>query len=226
MPLMHPAHALRPQQVALGAGFSGQFAVDTTVDEADPVVEQVLEEGALSPGLAPWAAGRMGLDYDFEAGLTYSGRTLRLDARRAFDFGAPALSIGLGASAVLPKRRDEFAFRVSGAGGDLPLLFGLCSSSDVICAWIGGRGGFEILEGQRDLDIDPAAPLDTAVAEEISAWHAYAGGLVGLRVGFRYVFAVLELDGAMHWAGGEVGLASGSLRQFGLSPAGAIVGRF
>jgi hypothetical protein len=168
----------------------------------------------------------MGIEGDYEAGLTYSGRTIRLDLRRAFDFGAPALSLGLGASAVLPRRRDELAFRIGGGGADVPLLFGLRSSADILSVWLGARGGFEYLQGSRELELGPDAPLGEPPVEDVSAWHGYAGGLAGLRVGFRHVFAVLEIDAAMHWAEGDVGSDSATVSQFGLAPGGALIGQF
>lgn len=226
VPLMHPAHTLPADRVSMGAGFSSHFEVSSSVSELDPVAQQIVYEGAIAPGLAPWAAGRMGIEGGYEAGLSYSGRTLRLDLRRAFDFGAPALSVGLGASGVLPKRRDDLAFRVGGGGADVPLLFGLRSEADIFAVWLGARGGFEYLQGRRDLEVDPDAPIDDALTEDVAVWHGHVGGLAGLRVGFRHVFAVLEVDAAMHWADGDVGSEAATIRQFGIAPGGALIGQF
>jgi len=217
---------LPPDEVTIGAGFSSQFRVGPAISEADPVAERVLDEAAFSPGLAPWVAARMGLDSDFEVGLTYTGRTARLDLRHAFDLGAPTLSIGLGASGLLPKRHDDLGFRVSGAGGDLPILLGLRSSGDVFAGWIGARGGFEILDGSHDLPSGPDTAVLAPVTEDVKGWRTFAGGLVGLRVGFRHIFGAIELDGAMHWAKGTVGPTEVSFHQFALSPAGALIGQF
>ncbi len=224
-PLMHPAHAMGEGDVTMGAGFSGVVPVEPAALALTDVATRSLEEGAISPGLAPWVGGRLGLDGRFDAGLTYTGRSARLDIRRAIEFGAPALSIGIGASGLLPKRHDELGLRVGGFGADVPLLIGYQSAADIYSAWIGARGGFELLSGQRDLEPDsqdPAAPL----AEDLTGWHVQAGGLLGFRVGFRHVFAVLELGAAMHWAEGEVGTTETTVQQFTLSPAGALVGRF
>lgn len=223
---MHPAHVLPPEHVSIGAGMSGQFAVETHVSELDPVAARVVHEAAFSPGLAPWVSGRMGIEGDLEAGLTYAGRSIRLDLRRAFELDGPTLSIGLGASGVLPKRRDDLGFRVGGGGGDLPILIGYRSDSEIFALWLGARGGFELLDGHLELDVDPTAPIDTPLVEDISGWHTYAGGLAGLRVGFRHVFAALELSAAMHWADGDVGAESATMRQFGLAPAGALIVKF
>ncbi len=225
-PLMHPAHALDAGQVTVGAGFSGQTAVSPLSEGVAKTSEQVLDDAAFSAGLAPWVGARFGFDGAYEAGLTYTGRTLRLDARRAFDLGLPTLSVGLGASGVLPKRRDELGIRVGGGGGDLPILLGFRSRGDVYSIWLGARGGFELLGGRRVIESDPGSPTSEELIEDISAWHAQVGGLVGVRVGFRYIFAVFELGAAMHFASGEIGAESADIRQFGLSPAGALVLRF
>jgi hypothetical protein len=224
-PLMHPAHAMDAGDVTMGAGFSGVVPVAPAAIAVEDVAARSLEEGAMSPGLAPWVGGRVGLDGSFDAGLTYTGRSARLDIRRAIEFGAPALSVGIGASGLLPKRHDELGLRVGGFGADVPVLLGYQSAADIYSAWIGARGGFELLSGQRDLEPDSQDP-SASLAEDLSGWHVQAGGLVGLRVGFRYVFAVLELGAAMHWAEGEVGDTQTAVQQFNLSPAGALVGQF
>lgn len=225
-PLMHPAHVLGPNDVDLGAGFASEFSVASAVADSSPTAERLLHEATVAPGLSPWLAARLGLDEGFEAGLGYTGRTMRIDARRAFELGAPTLSAGLGASLVLPRRHDDLGFRVGGGGADLPLLLGFRSDADIFAGWIGARGGFEWLDGQRDLEVAPDAPLDTPTSEEVSGLHGFVGGLLGLRVGFRYVHAVLEIDAAMHWASGDVGAESVAVRQLGLSPAGALVAHF
>ncbi len=223
---MHPAHPLAEGDVTFGAGFSGKVAVDETELAPEQVSELALSEGAFAPGMAPWVGGRIGIDGAFEAGLTYTGRSIRADGRHAWVFGDSALSLGIGASGLLPARDEELALRVGGFGADVPLLFGYLSEADIYALWIGVRGGGEYLRGQRDLPEDPLiadAPLET---ERISGWHAYAGGLAGMRVGFRYIFAVLEVDAAMHWAEGDVGEASVAVQQFSVAPAGALVVRF
>ncbi len=223
---MHPAHALPADTFTMGAGFSGTLPV--SAPEVEGAAEAVLESGAFSPGLAPWVGGRYGLGDDFDAGLTYTARTVRLDGRRAFTFGnqdEAAVSLGLAASGLLPKRDDELGSRIGGFGGDVPILIGWRSSADIYAIWAGARGGAELLRGQRELAVepnDPSAPL----VEDIEGWHAHAGGLLGIRVGFRYIFAVFELGAAMHWAGGSVGPLEVTLSQFSVAPAGALVGRF
>lgn len=223
---MHTAHAIDEDVVTLGAGFSGTLAVDPPALETEE--KQVLESGSVSPGLAPWVGGRLGFGGQFDAGLTYTARSIRLDGRRAFHFGSEeqtAVSLGLGVSGLLPKRDDDLASRVGGFGGDVPILVGWRSTADIYSVYAGARGGFELLRGQRDLaelPDDPAAPL----VEDVEGWHGHAGGLFGIRIGFRYIFAVFELDAAMHWAQADVGQTEATIRMFTIAPAGALIGKF
>lgn len=225
-PLMHTAHALAEDEFTLGGGFSGTLPVSPTTVEGP--AEQVIESGAFSPGLAPWVGGRFGLGNQFDAGLTYTGRGIRLDGRRSFAFGdedASAVSLGIAASGLLPKRDDDLGSRVGGFGGDVPLLIGWRSTADIYSVWAGARGGAELLRGQRDLVADPNDP-SAPLVEDLEGWHAHAGGLLGVRVGFRYIFAVFEVGAAMHWAGGTVGAIDVSIQQFSIAPSGALIGRF
>ncbi len=225
-PLMHPAHALAEDEFTLGGGFSGTLPIGAAA--VSGVAEQVMEGGAFAPGLAPWVGARYGLGHRFDAGLTYTARSIRVDGRRAFHFGEDeqsAVSIGVGASGLLPKRNEDLGFRIGGFGGDVPLLIGWRSTADIYAVWAGARGGVEILRGQRELAADPAAPAQQLV-EEVEGWHAQAGGLAGARVGFRHIFAVFEVGGAMHWVQGDVGPTAVTLRQFSIAPSGALIGRF
>ncbi|MBI4956952.1 MAG: hypothetical protein HY908_33360 [Myxococcales bacterium] len=225
MPLLHPAHVLGAGDTTVGAGFAGQVAVPARAADAS-VATRAIHGGAVAAGIAPWVAGRTGIDGSFEAGLGYSGRALRADVRYAIPIDQTALSFGLGASALLPRRDEDIGARVSGGGGDLPILFGWCNPSDVYCAWLGARGGFDILTGSHELALDPTAPLALPDTESVKGFHVYGGGLVGLRIGFRYVFAAIELGLTMHYAKGDVGAESVEVRQFALTPAGGIVGHF
>jgi hypothetical protein len=223
-PLLHPAHALPEGDVTMGAGFSGTAPVGAKRLEVDQTAERSIEEGAFSAGLAPWVGGRYGFGDGWEAGLTYTGRSIRVDGRHAFDIDGAALSLGLGASGVLPRERDDLGLSIGGFGGDVPILFGLISDSDVYAGWIGVRGGIELLRGSRTVQPDAMDP--TLLSEEVSGWHAQAGGLLGFRVGFRYIYAAMELSAAMHWAEGSVGASDVMLRQFALAPSGALIVRF
>jgi hypothetical protein len=220
----------------VGAGLSGQLALAHLPTDKLPAEAQnrgTLQNMAVSPGIAPWGAARVGVPASNEAGLTYTGRSIRVDARHAFLLGkSAALSIGLGASGLLPVSPNGGNARgVWGGGGDLPVLIGVRSASDIVSFWFGPRGGFEILTGQVQLsDFAGNIPLF-----DVYGKHFYVGLTAGIRVGFRHVHVAIELDGAYHAADGSfqptspggVGpppgpSSSSSVQQLSLTPAGAL----
>lgn len=233
VPLMHGAHPLASGHVRIGAGLSASL----TASEAAEVVTGAVVDGdagalqaaAAPAGLAPWLGGRMGFGGGYDAGLTYTGRVIRLDGRRSFSLGdgGMALSLGLGASGVLPKRHDDLGLRTGGFGADLPIVLGYRGSGGRYALWLGLRGGAEILNGQRervqDAGLDPLAPLPS---DALEAWHAQGGGLLGFRIGVGRIDAIFELGGAMHFARGSLGEVEIEVRRFAVSPATALVGRF
>lgn len=227
VPLMHPAHVLEDGEVTLGGGFSGRVPIDpsalATVERQED--ERIIQEAAFSPGIAPWVGGRFGMGSDVEAGLTYSGRAIRVDGRYAIDLGTPTLSLGVGASGLLPKRREEPDIRVGGFGGDVPILLGFRSAGDIYALWLGARGGAEFIEGKHHLPADLIDPT-LVLEEDVSGWHSYVGGLLGVRVGFRFIHAVLEVNTAMHFAEATVGGRDMTVRLFEVSPSGALVINF
>lgn len=226
MPLVHTAHAVAKDDVTFGAGFSGVTAPSRVLREGRDSDLELLEAAAVGTGLAPWVGARLGFGDGFDAGLSYFGRSARLDARRSLALSREvALSIGLGGSALLPHRREALAARVGGFGGDVPLLVGWRSAADIYSAWIGVRGGAEVLRGQREVASDPVSSVASS-NEALEGWHSWLGGVVGLRVGFRHVFAVLEVDAAMNWASFEVAERRASLAAVGVTPAAALVARF
>jgi hypothetical protein len=217
-PLLHPAHVLSPGKTMAGAGLSGQLPIRQI--PATPATRAPLHRLTVAPGVAPWAGARVGLPASFEAGLTYTGRSVRADARHAFEFGtSTALSLGLGASVLMARRPGEGddPSAVYGVGLDLPLLLGFRSRSDLYAFWFGPRAGIEFLSGRILLSNDPSVP-----AAEVSGRHVHAGFVVGARVGFRHVYVALELDGAYHRADGTFSGGSVGLDQFTLTPSGAI----
>jgi hypothetical protein len=213
----------------VGAGLSGELALQPLRPTTTPASQNVgpLQDLAVAPGVAPWAAGRVGLAGSNEAGLTYSGRAIRLDARHAFPIGKAALSIGLGASAVMAQRpEDTDGGGVYGGGADVPVLLGVRSASDLYAFWFGPRAGFEILSGR--LQPDPTSLTD------VQAKHFYAGLTAGARVGFRHVHLALELNASFHHADGTFRTStappgpppgpatSTSVQQLSLTPASAL----
>lgn len=179
----------------------------------------------VAPAVAPWLAGRVGIQGDNEAGLAYTGRGLRLDARHAFELGSTTLSLGLGASALAARRPDESGSGVYGGGLDLPLLFGWRSRGDVYCGWLGPRGGVELLRG-RVLDSELGPTAGTATLLDAKLTHLFVGGVAGARIGFRHVHVAIELDAAYHHVAATLGARSATLDQVTLTPSGALVATF
>lgn len=219
-PLMHPAHVLRPGYVSFGGGVSGRFALRSPPGSAGatPTVEERFHEVTVAPGIAPWVAGRVGIEGANEAGLTYTGRTARIDARHAFA-GSPTVSVGLGAHLVLFELKERWRHRnpVLGGGADVPILVGWKSQNDIYALWVGPRAGFEMLDGTVFLLDDPIG---------VSGQHVFVGALAGLRAGFRHVHVVMELDAAYHRVGGTVAGVDTTLHLASLTPAGAVVVNF
>jgi hypothetical protein len=249
MPLLHPAHTLAKGIVTAGAGVSGQFVTGQSSHSVDPrqqagnqeraYLEEKISDASFAPGVAPWVGARLGLGYDTEAGLTYLGRSLRIDARHAFGNETWALSVGAGASGVLghveagsesgavpPVGYGRFDPRGSdvtpkGWAFDVPILFGYRSTASVVQAWVGARGGVERLTAEFGL-IEGIAPppetgpptITTPVAfADVSALRWYGGGLVGMAVGFRPVWVAVELDVAYNHVGVEADFRSGDPRR-------------
>lgn len=265
-PLLHPAHALPAGGVTAGAGFSQRFAVGeaSSAQQAaarlDPAAANTeglgeLARGAVAqalfaPGLAPWAGARAGLGQDLELGLTASGRSLRLDARRAYGGDVTALSLGLALSSRVPLSGAEpdrsgaiAGLDDRGVGGlalELPLLVGYRSSGDVVTVWAGLRPGLETLRGPLRF----VAAGDTELETTLHAHRIWLDGILGAMVGLHPLWVGLELDfgyvrGAGRWeaptptdgsAGGPLGplLAerSGPLDGFTFTPAAVLRGRF
>lgn len=226
-PLLHPAHVLNPGDVALGAGVTAQFgALDPPpAERPDDRGPQLLDSIAVASGVSPFVAGRVGISGGFEAGLTYTGRQIRVDGRKAFPFKRWTLSIGLGGSVLLPKPLPGDSGSVYGAGGDIPFLVGWSSSADLYALWFGPRVGFEILGG-RVLENQFVAGGDDNRFDDLSGQHVYAGGLVGFRVGFRHFHAALELDVNYHFAAGSFGPEETSIENLSIAPAGAMIVSF
>lgn len=222
-PLFHGAHVLNPGATAEGAGFSGTFTTgDAKAAARSPrAAERSAALDALAPRVAPWVNARVGIGAESEAGLTYSGRAVRLDARRAFEDGAVALSVGAGASAVLrggDSQRETTGTSSTwgpwGYGFDVPVVVGWKSSAGVVSLWGGVRGGFEKLTADRS----------SAIELDLNRW--YGGGLVGLGLGFRHVQAALELDA--YYQGVSGSFAGDDVRLHGvtLTPGAGLIFTF
>jgi len=221
-PLLHPAQVLGRGDVTVGAGLSGQpvlLALPQSAGTEEGRAAEALQERAIAPALAPWVSARIGIQGSNEAGLTYSGRGARLDARHAFTLNKNvALSLGLGGDVILAGRPTPGAEPTTFAGGgfDVPLLLGWQSTGGLYSGWIGPRLGLTWLRGE-------ASPQGASDALGISAQHVSAGLVAGLRLGFRYVHVGLEIAGDFHHVSGGLGPTDVSFNQFSLTPAGALI---
>lgn len=230
----------------MGAGVSSQLAlgnVESNIaqgeqDNQGGTTESIARRAFIGPGVAPWVGARLGLGSGNEAGLSFTGRTLRLDGRHAFEFGETALSLGLGASSVWARRSatgGEQGEGVLGFGLDAPILFGWRSRADVVSVWAGARPAFESLG-----NFGPVAEVDSGAEEPAGtvadAYRIGLGGLVGLSVGMHPVWVTFELDVTQHWveareriedtAGGPDLELDAQFRAITIAPAGALLVRF
>lgn len=262
-PLLHPAHALPASVVEFAAGSSGHLALgglhhaDAALDRAgampggasDDDERQAFARGALTrvavaPGVAPFVSARAGLGAGNEAGITYTGRSFRVDGRHAFEWPNLALSVGgslrgdLNQAGHEPSRsvgdmpggdaglRSVSLTSVRGYGLELPVLFGYRSSADVVKLWAGLRAGFGRDTGSVTLVEAP----DLALASAARATRVWGGGLVGFSVGLKPIEARVELDAAYESVHGSLDTQAGALtvdvRGWSLTPAMAICAKF
>ena len=168
-----PASPSRPKtlpkgEVRAAAGLSGEAiasdyasALQNARNEAAGTNSQpndaayakgALVAAAVNPGVAPFLSARVGVGHDFEGGLTYTGRAVRVDFRRSFSFGedkAWAVSIGVGGTAALYGSLQGGSLPgvnlsdLKGWGADLPVLVGYTATDGLYMVWLGARGGWE-----------------------------------------------------------------------------------
>jgi hypothetical protein len=171
--------------------------------------------------VAPWVNARVGLGSQTEAGLTYSGSAIRLDARRAFEDDALAVSVGAAASAVVrgtDAQRETTgggsAWGLWGYGFDVPVVLGWRSTAGVVSLWVGARGGFEKL----------MAGASSSIALDLRRW--YGGGVVGLGLGFRHLQGALELDAYYQGVSGSFAGDDVHLKGVTLTPGAGLIFSF
>jgi hypothetical protein len=226
-PLLHSAHVLHAGDVTAGAGLSGELALSQLSVSAgsDPRGAGRMAQLAAAPGIAPWVSGRFGITGSNEAGLTYTGRNLRVDVRHAFALGTAALSVGVGGSMIAAERpgQDIAGSSIFGGGVDVPVLFGAHSKNDLYAFWVGPRAGFEALSGEVAMS---QGQTDALVLSAVSARHFFGGFVVGVRGGFRHVHVAIEVDGAYHRADGSIRGASTGVGLFALAPSAALLMSF
>lgn len=201
------------------------------VTEGIPQTDTAYAQGALvaasvAPGMAPFVAARVGLGFQFEGGLTYTGRAARVDARRSFALSEETdLSLGLGLSAPLLGRESGSLPNVDlsklrGYGADIPLLVGWESLAGLYKVWGGVRGEYEHVS----LDDVTSDPIPGAPSQTIPLRGDRIGamGVVGLSVGFRFIHVALEFDAGYAYIHGTFNGTSASVSGLVLSPGAAI----
>lgn len=219
----------------MGAGMSSQFVVgegDDKIQAARAVAppntilhdspeEKTYVDGAIAevlsgPGLAPWVGARSGVGYTTDVGITYTGRRARLDGRHAFEEKATAVSLGLGATAILahPSQSSSDArdldqtvpgFDASptrGFGVDLPVIVGWRSSPSLVQLWGGGRLGYDRIQGHVILQgVDPTGFVEE---DEFEANRWFAVLVAGLGVGIDPVMIAVEVNAGFTGGKGSV----------------------
>lgn len=251
LPLLHPARTLPQAEVRAFAGFSDNVAVGSfstalraAINEAAanssspgaPGTDVTYAQGALAlasvaPGISPVAGARVGLGEQFEAGLEYTGRAIRADARRSFELGGHwSLSAGAAGSAALFGQQSGTSLpnvdigALHGWGADVPVTVGYESDGGIYMLWAGARAGWEHID-VTGLASEPGGTLGSPPIS-LSADRWWTGGLLGLAVGFRHVHVAAELDVSYADVEGEYNETHATLRGATVAPAAALWWRF
>jgi len=244
-PLLHPAKTLPKGEIRAALGLSGEAVAGNfgtalqnarneaaTVSSTQPDTtysKGALVAAAVNPGIAPFVAARVGLSYDFEGGLTYTGRGARVDFRHAFYFGADktwAVSLGIGGSAALYGRLEGGNLPgvdlsdLKGWGADVPLLVGYEASNGLYMVWLGARGGWEH-DTIAELTTEPGPGLGVPPTG-LSADRYWGGGVLGAATGFRHVHVAIEVDAAYESVSGSFGGTSATIAGVTIVPATAL----
>ncbi len=249
-PLLHPARTLASGDVRAAGGISahvvpGSFGEDLRrareISAGDPSGQSspgapgsnpayargALVAAAVAPGLAPFIAGRVGVGNRFEGGLTYTGRGVRADMRRAFGEDPWSLSVGLGVSAALYGRQQGTDLpnvnlgSMHGYGADLPVLAGWQSLGGLYSLWFGPRGGFERLS----IETLTSEPKEVAVGlppVSLAAPRWHAGGVLGIATGFNHVHVALEAGVSYQVVSGTYNANAETIRGLTITPASAL----
>jgi hypothetical protein len=248
MPLLHPASTLPRGEVRAMAGFSGNVALGglssalngaeansaanggpPTTHGADPTFAKgALVEASVGPGLAPIGGASVGVGWQSEGGLAYTGRAVRADVRHAFTLSDHwALSLEAGGSAALYGRQSGGVLenvslgQLHGWGADVPLLVGYQSEGDLYMVWFGPRGGWEHVD-ISDVTSEPKTVTLGQPPVSLSATRFWGGGVLGFAIGFRHVHVAMELDAAYATITGSYDQTTVTVSGFTLAPAAAL----
>jgi len=186
-----------------------------------------LVAAAISPGVAPFVSARAGIGNRFDAGLSYTGRAVRLDARRSIDWGHYSLSLGAGGTAALYGRQSGSELSgvdlsaLHGYGADIPVLFGWNSTGNLYQLWTGVRGGFEH-DNISDVTSEPKSVTIGTPPLGLSADRFYAGGVLGVATGLRHIHVALEVAGYYENVSGTFNGGHAKTQGFSVIPATAL----
>ena len=256
LPLLHPAQPLPAGATSLSAGLGSQWVggrANREIDDARAVVGSdpaspalpsaaTLAAALYSSGLFPWASMRLGLGHQSEAGLAYTGRRVRLDARHAWLRGPWAVSLGAGAGLGLARATASDGNGTSAFGSaepvagldtsstravavDAPLLVGWRSTADIARVWLGLRPVYEHVYGS--LSFTQASSVTRA---NLNANALSVNGLFGLAMGLRPVYLALEFSmggshahGSLSGSSGNFAEGSATMSAITLTPAAALI---
>jgi hypothetical protein len=246
-PLLHPARTLPVGDIRMASGVSANVAAGSLGDDLrtakdaasrDPTVpgapgtnaayaKGALVAAAIAPGLAPFIGARVGVGNQYEGGLAYTGRAVRVDMRRSFDQGKVSFSAGLGLSAALYGRQQGSDLpnvdlgALHGYGFDIPLLVGWESNGGIYKVWGGVRGGFE-RDVVESLTSEPKSVTLGGAPLHLDANRAWGGAAFGLATGFNHVHVALELSAAYQVVTGNYNENHVTVRGITLAPATAL----
>ena len=247
LPLLHPARTLPPGEVRAFGGFSGNVPVGSFASairnaESDPnqgtssgdatYAKGALVAASIGPGLAPIGGARVGVGWQSEGGLAYTGRALRADLRHSIDLSTHwSLSLGVAGSAALYGHQDGSSLenvslgQLHGWGADVPVLVGYESEGSLYMLWMGARGGGEHVD-ISDVTSEPKAVTLGMPPISLSATRFWGGGLVGFAVGFRHIHVAFELDVAYATISGNYNDTPVTVAGLTIAPATALWWRF
>lgn len=242
---MHTAHTLKAHDARFSAGMAANFAAGKPADAISTArtdgagvgnepsreyAQGVLSASTMAPGFSPLVAARVGLGYDTEAGVTYSGRAIRIDGRWAYQTTSHAVSFGAGASALMARKGEIGSADIAGLdlqgvrgfGFDLPIIWGWRSDAELVNVWAGARGGFDKLSGE----VGYQRTSSDNVIGNVNAYRAFGFGVVGLAIGFRHLHAAVELQGGYQYANGTLWNSQVNVGGFSIAPSTALLMKF
>ncbi len=158
---------------------------------------------------------------------------MRADLRRTLPLATGwAASIGAGGLAVLGAGMEGGDLpgvdvaSLHGWGADVPIVVGFESDGQLYQVWVGARAGWEHVDVSAPGAQAGAAPngaiAATGATRATRATRLWAGGLLGLAVGFRHVHVAIELDASYASIAGEYADVHTSVQGLALAPASAV----